>query len=139
MNVLLIDDDETYHDLFNSSLKRLGHSYFGLYSGIGASKLVADEDIGIVALDIFMPDKEGLSTLTDLRVYNPTLPIYAISGDEFYLKLAEDLGACGSMQKPITFDGIQDLVDGKRRNCTDCRAKRQGHGQCSRQYPDNTR
>ena len=134
MKILVVDDDLIIHTILKSHCETLNHDYMGLFNGNDAANTVKMNDINLVMLDIFMDEKEGLATLRELKTYIPEVPVYAMSSDEFYLDLANNIGACGYLVKPFTLDDFQDVIDGKSRNCIDCRVKRTWHGKCGRQY-----
>jgi DNA-binding response OmpR family regulator len=55
--------------------------------------------VDLVILDLFMPEKDGIETMRELRVLAPGIPIIAMSGGGSYragitlLKTAPHLGA----------------------------------------------
>jgi len=64
------------------------------------------EHVALIVIDIFMPGKEGLETITAIRKINSNIPIIAMSGGgpcgpHLYLKAALTLGADSALQKPF--------------------------------------
>lgn len=134
MNILLVDDDDFYQILVGEYCKEFGHKFSYLKNGINAVECAIDGKAHVVLLDILMDGKEGLSTLKDLKIYCPAIPVYTISSDEFYLDMSIELGACGSILKPVTYDNMTSVLNGQKRDCIDCRFEGQGLGRCGRQH-----
>jgi DNA-binding response OmpR family regulator len=69
-----------------------------------------------VISDIIMPDKEGLSTITEIRSADPGVRILAMSGggrvgNMDFLQMAQTLGANRIIAKPFDPDELLDVVD----------------------------
>jgi len=86
---------------------------------IGA-KLFREDRTELIITDIFMPEKEGLEIIKELKKDSPTLKVIAISGggrkrDFRFLEMAETFGADRSFSKPFErqeiLEAIQELVD----------------------------
>jgi CheY-like chemotaxis protein len=95
-------------------LRRGGHEVIEAKDGQEGMRLFRTDDPDVVVTDIFMPQKEGIETILNLRRENPTLPILAISGvagrSKFYLDLAHKLGANRTFAKPFrTADLLQEI------------------------------
>jgi DNA-binding response OmpR family regulator len=59
-----------------------------------------------VITDLFMPDKDGIETIVELRKLSPTVKIVAMSGwtsaqGSDYLRVAREIGATATLQKPF--------------------------------------
>src|SRR5450432_3928392 len=59
MRVLLIDDDEIVRELLSSTLKRFKHEVYELASAMGAARLIFEESIDAVVIDVNLPDLSG--------------------------------------------------------------------------------
>ena len=83
-------------------------------NGREALEMVNQEHCDVVVTDIFMPEKEGLETIMELRRDHPTTKIIAISGGGQKgrllraLDIAAKLGAHCTLQKP--FDSEQMIT-----------------------------
>ncbi len=73
----------------------------------------------MVITDIFMPEKEGIETIRDLKRQFPQVKIIAMSGggrkgNFDFLEMAETLGADRSFSKPFErqemLDAIRELL-----------------------------
>ena len=59
MRVLLIDDDEIVRELLSSTLKRFKHEVYELASAMGAARLIFEQSIDAVVIDVNLPDLSG--------------------------------------------------------------------------------
>ncbi len=117
--ILIIDDD----DLIRTSVSRLlrvkGHDVDVAENGeVGVEKFRKDP-VELVITDIFLPKKDGLEIITELRADFPEVKIIALSGgglidEESVLRSARGLGANHCLPKPVKsadlFAAVKDLV-----------------------------
>ncbi|MDX5393341.1 MAG: response regulator [Caulobacteraceae bacterium] len=105
--LLLVDDDVT---LLHATAQLLDLSGFDAIlsdTSIEALTLLADTSVSGVLIDIFMPDRDGVETISEMRSRWPDLPIIAMSGGwraikaEQALAMAEGLGANAILSKPF--------------------------------------
>mgnify|MGYP005842431369 CR=1 FL=1 len=105
--ILVIDDDYQFRNLMSAMLRREGYEVISVENGYDALALCMDQLPALVITDILMPDKEGLSTIVDLKREYPDLKIIAMSGGGYvsgpqdYLSKAEELGADFCIEKPV--------------------------------------
>ena|SRR5579863_4893634 len=96
-------------------LHRGGHQVIEAQDGEEGISLFGTDHPDVVVTDIIMPQKEGIETILNLRRENPTLPILAISGvlgrSNFYLELAQKLGANGTLVKPFRAADLLREID----------------------------
>ena len=113
--ILVIDDEPALRDLLQKSLLSAGHIVTLAQDGEdGLSQILkAAIPVELAIVDIFMPRREGIETLTDLRKRLPHLPLIAISGrplaDEM-LKIAAFLGVKATLKKPFSIDHLLKTV-----------------------------
>lgn len=68
----------------------------------------------LVIIDLYMPGKEGMETISDLRKRFPTLPIIAMSGMSLaneMLSVARLLGVKTTLKKPFSTEELLKAVD----------------------------
>ena len=103
--ILIIDDDKIVRDLLRTALEDDGHEVVEAPNGKIGSRLYRDEPTNLVITDIYMPNKEGLETITELRREFRGVKIIAISeapvGKFDPLPMAEKLGALRTFAKPL--------------------------------------
>jgi len=110
--ILVIEDDESMLKSIRRALVLEGYHVLGAENGLVAIHLLQDNPVDLVITDIFMPYKDGIDTVMDIKSKFPAIKIIVISGGGSidgvdFLDLAEKVGADCSFQKP--FDP-QDLV-----------------------------
>lgn len=104
--ILIIDDDDQVRSTLRGVLERDGYTVSeasGGASGIGSCHKNPPD---LVITDIFMPDKDGLETICEIRMDHPDMRIIAISGGGVrtghdYLLAAKTFGADDILYKPF--------------------------------------
>jgi two-component system chemotaxis response regulator CheY len=104
--ILVIDDELPIRQLLARTLKADGHDVIEAEDGKVGCELAAQHAPDLCITDIFMPDKEGIETIHDLRRICPDLKIIAISGggrvrNLTLLEIAEEVGADATLSKPF--------------------------------------
>jgi CheY-like chemotaxis protein len=105
--ILVIEDDAGIRTLLKDALQLESHEVFDACDGEQGAKIYRRHEIDMVITDVFMPEKEGLEVIMELRSKHPDVKIIAISGGSRnikmdYLKVAENLGANRSFKKPFS-------------------------------------
>ncbi len=83
--------------------------------GEGVEVLKA-QTVDMVLVDLFMPGKEGLETIMELRRLHPGIRIIAMSGGGTkghmdVLKAAKLMGARRTLQKPFTREQLLEALE----------------------------
>jgi DNA-binding response OmpR family regulator len=100
--VCLIDDDHDVRRTLRNHLESDGFKVVEGSNGHEGLRLLEHHPCKIAVIDLIMPEKEGLSTILEIKSRFPHLRILAISGrDVQYLKLATELGADETLSKPL--------------------------------------
>lgn len=104
--LLVVDDDKRVRQMLRQMLEFEGYQIAEAANGEQAIHVYRSDRCDMVILDIIMPVKEGISTLTELQKLDPEVKIIAISGgDRFapqgYLETAELAGAQYTFSKPV--------------------------------------
>ena len=114
--ILVVDDDELTRRTLRLFLERSGHRVTEAGDGHIATKLYREDPADVLIIDIYMPEKEGLETILDLRTEFHDMKIIAISGGGGAFQLdplrtAELLGAARTLIKPIDMNELLAAVD----------------------------
>lgn len=110
MKILVIDDSSTMLRIVRKTLEDAGYQVSTSQDAKTAVKLAAGEPFDLIITDIYMPDRDGLDLIRDLRRLSPGIPFVAMSGmtgQLNMLKVAKHLGASHTLQKPFL---AQDLL-----------------------------
>lgn len=104
--ILVIDDDKAVRRLLREMLELDGHTVTDAPDGAKGLKALEKAPCDLVITDIFMPERDGLATLMELRQHHPGLKAIAISGGSPRVPLdmlhaAQRLGAAKTLAKPI--------------------------------------
>jgi CheY-like chemotaxis protein len=107
VRVLVIEDDETVRSMLLCLLADAGHEAIGACDGCKGVATYRQAPTDLVITDIFMPEKDGLETIMELRRDFPDVKIIAVSGGgrseaTQYLHSAAEMGAERTLSKPFT-------------------------------------
>ncbi len=125
-NILIIDDEEDIRDAMQLILEGAGHEVRVVSNGNEAIELQRGEPADLIITDIIMPEKDGVTTIKEIRQEFPGIRIIAISGGggldlltykpeaittSAYLSAAEQAGADLIFTKPFEREDIIQAVD----------------------------
>ena len=116
-HVLIADDDDLMRESLEAALLRHGVKVGTAANGREALAYLKGQPPDSVILDLFMPDKDGLEILREIRGIAPDTAVLIISGggsdEKFlqYLEMAEKLGADAVIRKPFDLDALLTLLD----------------------------
>ena len=120
--ILVIDDREDIRDLVKLMLTQSGHEVVLAVDGDDGLQRFQAQPIDLVICDVFMPRKEGLETVKELRRMAADLPIITMSGNpsgtdadpDFrgpdFLRMTAMVGATATIAKPFKRDQLLALV-----------------------------
>jgi DNA-binding response OmpR family regulator len=113
--ILLIDDDDQFRDMLRITLQRMGHDVVEAADGRIALRLGAQQNFDVAMVDMIMPDKEGMETITEMRKSKPDMRIIAMSGggrmnSRDILLLAAGIGANKTLAKPFSNEELADAL-----------------------------
>ena len=105
--ILVIDDDDDFRKMLALTLTRAGYDVMEAPNGREGLKIYQSNRIDLVITDIFMPEKEGIETIIELKEFDRDSKIIAVSGGrdhEFVdiLDFLEDFGVSKKFKKPFT-------------------------------------
>ena len=106
--ILVTDDDPAVRSLLLEVLKDAGYLVEGASDGDAALAALRTDTFDLVNTDLFMPRKDGIELLMEIRAHHAHLPIIAVSGGSpglglgvDLLKAAQRLGAAAVLRKPV--------------------------------------
>jgi len=107
LRVLIVEDDPGMNDYIGDILSQKGFEVRSAFNGFTGLDAIRSSPPHVVILDIFMPEKDGLEMLVELRRFASSLPVLVISGKQHLLSgcsmsLAKQLGASDVLAKPFT-------------------------------------
>lgn len=111
--ILCIDDEEPVRRLFQVALEGAGYRVLTAENGRHGLRLLEDQEVDLIFVDIFMPEMDGVEVIPLLRKTRPASKIMAItggSGRRNYLDMAKHLGAHDTLMKPFSLQELLDAV-----------------------------
>jgi CheY-like chemotaxis protein len=121
--ILVIDDDEMVRSTVKAMLESRGHAVAVAVDGEDGLRQLQQQPFDLVLCDIFMPNKDGIGTLREVRRADSAMPVIIMTGgspnagrigertDVDYLHMARLLGATRTIGKPFTIKQLIDLVN----------------------------
>lgn len=113
--VLIIDDDARNIFALKAVLRSRGISCISASSGAeGLELLAGDHQVGVVLMDIMMPDMDGYETIAALRAQAPNsrLPVIAVTAQAMVGDREKCLqaGADNYISKPVDVDVLLSQI-----------------------------
>jgi DNA-binding response OmpR family regulator len=113
--ILVVDDNEDLRSTIQALLRADGFDVAVAGNGQAALELHQSRPADVVITDLFMPDKDGIETIVELKKLSPQLKIVAISGwtstqGSDYLRVAREIGATVTLQKPFDPQELSRVV-----------------------------
>ncbi|WP_192814096.1 response regulator [Rhodovulum sp. PH10] len=117
--ILVIDDDELVRTSLRVLLETEGHELVLVENGRAGLASAGATPFDLVICDVFMPEMDGFETIRALHRRHPSLPVLVMSGNRIertgapapdFLRMAVDLGAVGSLRKPLQASEILAAV-----------------------------
>ena len=112
LNVLLVDDEAEFVDAFAERLRLRGFNPLVANSGEQALRMVDEEQVRIMVLDLKMPGIDGLEVLRRVKKKHPETQVIILSGhgatqDE---QAARNLGAFEYLRKPADIGSVLEAL-----------------------------
>jgi CheY-like chemotaxis protein len=102
--ILVIEDDPDTRAFLEETLKTAGNEVLLAADGVEGLEQHRVTPAELVITDLYMPNKDGLETIMQLRKEFPRLTIIAMSGKANagpVLAIAKHLGAAALLEKPF--------------------------------------
>jgi two-component system, NtrC family, nitrogen regulation response regulator NtrX len=137
-HVLIVDDEAEIRESLESILREEGYLVTTASTAREALELVHDAAYDVVLLDIWLPDRDGLDTLTEIRQMEsanvPEVVIISGHGTIEAAVRATKLGAYDFLEKPLSLDRTLIVL----KNAMKARQMREDNQEFSRQLSKGT-
>jgi DNA-binding response OmpR family regulator len=77
--ILLVEDDDLLRDSVQDVLARAGHDVLSLADGLAAQRLLEQDSVDAVLLDLGLPQMDGMSLLRWIRTRQASLPVMILT------------------------------------------------------------
>ncbi|MFR9207066.1 MAG: response regulator transcription factor [Lachnospiraceae bacterium] len=106
INILVVEDNEKLRKLVNINLSHAGYNVFEAENGIEALKVIDENNIHLMIVDIMMPEMDGYELTKELREAKIFIPILIVTAKESLedKRMGFGLGADDYMVKPIDME-----------------------------------
>jgi CheY-like chemotaxis protein len=113
--ILIIDDQGEIRSLVRKMLESFGCEVVEAENGHKGLQLFNENPVDLIITDIFMPEKDGLEMIRELRRSHPNLRVLAMSGGGMrgnldVLRMARSMGAYRVLVKPFSLHEVRDAV-----------------------------
>jgi CheY-like chemotaxis protein len=121
--ILVIDDNDSFRTTLRVFLEAAGHEILDARDGGEGANLVRRHYPDLLLCDIFMPRKDGLEMIRELRRDFPDLRVIVMSGGSDrvgidLLPVAKLMGAVRALQKPFDLGEALAAVEQVLREAT---------------------
>ena len=115
--ILIVDDDFQVLDALQTVIEMARYEVVTAVNGKEAIKSLQQKPADLVIIDIFMPEKDGIETIREIKRDFPNVKVIAISGGtsnyndfQVYLTLAKRLGVNYTFAKPFELEQLLNKV-----------------------------
>jgi DNA-binding NtrC family response regulator len=100
--ILIVDDELPVRFALSEVLRKSDFPTIEAGSGIEAIRILKEDDVDLILLDLAMPEMDGIETLQQLKAIKPNVPVIMVSGrgDIAAAVRATKLGAYDFLSKP---------------------------------------
>lgn len=103
MNLLIVDDEKLIRDVIHEYAITEGYKVFEADNGLEAIKIVKENDINLIIMDIMMPKLDGYGAIEEIKKIK-TIPVIVLSArkEEYDKLLGFNLGIDDYVTKPFS-------------------------------------
>lgn len=114
--IMIVEDDRALLQVLQSAIEDRGHSVLEAFDGSKAWEIAREKSLDLVITDIFLPDKDGLDLIRELKHATPKVKIIAMTGGagfdtDIYLRAAIFLGADLKLEKPFQIEELLNSIE----------------------------
>jgi len=117
--VLIVDDDRAHRIMLKTLLSEWGHDIHEADDGGTAIEMVQEKPFDLVLMDIRMLNVSGLEALSQIKSYNPAIPVIIMTAYSSVETAIDALkkGAYDYLTKPLDFDKLHIIMDRAMEHC----------------------
>jgi two-component system, OmpR family, response regulator CpxR len=118
INVMLVDDEKEFVDVLAERLEVRDFELVKAYDGDEALSKLQQQEIDVVVLDVLMPGKDGIATLSEIKSAKPLTEVIMLTGHATVETAVEGMkqGAFDYLMKPTeTKELVEKIVKAYKR------------------------
>lgn len=114
IRVLLVDDEKEFIESLSQRLELREFDVKTSTSGDEALSLLQKEEFDVIILDVLMPNKDGITTLKEIKALNPLIHVIMLTGNATVENAIEGmkLGAYDYLMKPTETEDLVEKITG---------------------------
>jgi len=111
--VLVVDDDRAHRTMLRTVLGGWSYAVDEADDGLGAIEKVKEKPYDLILMDVRMVKVSGLEALSEIRMFNPSIPVIIITAHSSLETAVEALrkGAYDYLTKPLDFDEFRFAIE----------------------------
>jgi two-component system response regulator HydG len=111
--VLVVDDDPAHRTMLRTLLTGWGYTILEAEDGSTAIEKVHEQAFDLILMDIRMLKVSGLQALTEIKAFNPAIPVIIMTAYSSVETAVEALknGAYDYLTKPLDFDELRFAME----------------------------
>ena len=123
IKILIVDDEQIYHDVLRNILESLGFTVCEAYDGLEGFMTFNVEQPWVVISDLYMPKKNGLMMAREIQRISKETPIILMTGSisENSIVFSPDMKIISVILKPFKLSDIIMALEQALQNIDDVR------------------
>ena len=111
--ILVVDDDSAHRTMLRTLLSGWGYIIIEADDGSTAIEKVHGQAFDLILMDIRMVKVSGLQALTEIKAFNPAIPVIIMTAYSSVESAVEALrnGAYDYLTKPLDFDELRFAME----------------------------
>ncbi len=113
INILVVDDEPSVREFFERLLKMKGFGVSTISSGKEALEFVANNNVHVIIIDIFMPEMDGFQLIDEIKIKYPKIATIMMTGmgDSKMIRQATLHGADEYITKPFKREELSMVIE----------------------------
>jgi len=117
IRVLLVDDEKEFVESLSERLELRLFKVMTSFNGDDALNLLQQEDVDVIILDVLMPGKDGIATLTEIKKLKPLTQVIMLTGNATVETAISGMkkGAYDYLMKPTETEDLVNKINSAAR------------------------
>ncbi len=112
IHILVVDDENLILKIISDILVKEGYKVKTSFNCNKALQLLKEDSFHVVLTDIRMPEKNGIDLLSEIKAFNPDIPVILMTGYASLVTAVEAVhhGAFDYLTKPLDYDKLKSII-----------------------------